>query len=318
MGIYDRDYASERGQRASMPRLSTLSANTWIIIINVAVHLIRGFAFPKRIGMFPYPTDALFDFGHFSTAKVLYSAGTASLEFWRFLTFQFLHADGIMHLGFNMLGLYIFGSLVESQLGRKRYVAFYLTCGIFGGLMYLILNVLGWALKSQVLGLLVQDPSVPLVGASAGVFGVIMACAYIAPDTMIDLLFPPISIRMKLFAYGYLAIAAINLFVLRGANAGGDAAHVGGAIAGYFFIRNSHLLRDFFDVLGDSRKAKPRTRGGAKLRLVGTEKVTPDPGEEELNRILDKIRTSGQDSLSKKEQETLRLATQAKRGADRP
>jgi membrane associated rhomboid family serine protease len=316
MGIYDRDYASERGTRPGLPPLRALSANTWIIIINVAVHVLRAFAFPTRRGLFPYPTDAVFDFGHFSTAKVIYS-GHASLEFWRFLTFQFLHADGIMHLGLNMLGLYIFGSMVEAQLGRKRYIAFYLTCGIFGGLLYLILNALGWYFKLQIPALLFQDPSVPLVGASAGVFGVIMACAYIDPDTRIDMIFPPISLRMRTFAYGYLALAVINLF-LGGRNAGGDAAHVGGAIAGYFFIRNSHLLRDFFDVLGDSRKAQPRVRRGPRLRLVDDSLDPPGPTEEELNRVLDKIRTHGQESLTPTEQETLRLATRAKRGAPRP
>lgn len=308
MGLYDREYASDRGVRGGLPRLNALSATTWLIIANVAVHVIRGFALPN------YPKDALFNFGYFSTKKVIYS-GPGSLEFWRFLTFQFLHAPGIMHLGFNMLGLYVFGSLVEAQLGRKRYIAFYLTCGIFGGLLYLILNAAGWYFKVQVPGLLFSDPSMPLVGASAGVFGVIMACAYIAPDAILDLVFPPVSLRMKVLAYGYVALALLNL-LWGGNNAGGDAAHVGGAIAGFFFIRNAHLLRDFFDILGDSRKAAPKGRKGPKLRLVGTERDPPGPDEEELNRVLDKIRTHGAESLTPTERETLRLATQAKRARD--
>lgn len=310
MGISDRDYAYESRGRFGVGRLNALSANTWIIVVNVAVHLVSG----RLMGN---PGGKLFEYGYFSTAKVLYDVKTRSgLEFWRFITFQFLHAPGLMHLGMNMLGLYIFGALVEQHLGPKRYCAFYLTCGIFGGLMYLLLNALGllfqhWNLPTFLL--LNTNAAAPLVGASAGVFGVIMACAYLSPDSMIDLLFPPVSLRMKTLAYGYVAIALVNL-LFGGRNAGGDAAHVGGAIAGYFFIRRSHLLRDFFDVLGDSRKPRERKlgRNGPKLRLVGNEPA-PGPSEEELNRLLDKVSESGIESLNPAEKEALRKATQARR-----
>src|SRR6185436_18755240 len=116
--------------------------------------------------------------------------------------------------------------------------------------------------------------------ASAGVFGVIMAAAYIAPNAIVQLLFPPIPLKLKWFAYGYVALAAANL--LRGGhNAGGDAAHVGGALAGYFFVRNAHLLRDFFDVIG---RRTPAAGGPA------TEADT-----QELDRILQKV---GRDGLA--------------------
>lgn len=64
------------------------------------------------------------------------------LEVWRLVSFQFLHAN-IWHVGFNMLGLYFFGSMVEQYLGRKRYAAYYLMCGLSGGVLYLILNLVG-------------------------------------------------------------------------------------------------------------------------------------------------------------------------------
>src|SRR5947207_11272537 len=92
-------------------------------------------------------------------------------------------------------------------------------------------------------GVLIDAPWTPLVGASAGVFGVILACAYIAPEAMVQLILPPVPLKLKWFAYGYVVVAAWNL-LRGGANAGGDAAHIGGAIAGFFFIRNAHLLRD--------------------------------------------------------------------------
>ncbi len=238
-------------------------------------------------------------YGHFSTYQ-----GFLRLEVWRLLTFQFLHASPT-HILFNMLGLWIFGGMVEQYLGSRRYLAFYLVCGISGGLLYLLFNVLG-ALGIPLPGALEVDLTTPLVGASAGVFGVIMACAFISPNTVIQLLFPPIPLKMKTFAYGYLIIAALNLFVLGGANQGGDAAHVGGAIAGFFFIRRPHLLRDFFDIFGDSRKKRPGPRAPREKGASQSDR--------EVDRILDKVNNQGLHSLSEGEKKTLRKATEGKRG----
>jgi membrane associated rhomboid family serine protease len=323
MGIYDRDYAYEQdtggglfgrpGQRrrgmGPASQLSAWSANTWIIAANIAVHLLRMFALQGG----SKGTDVLARFGHFSSYEVSWPGG---LEFWRFLTFQFLHAPGLAHVGFNMLGLYMFGSLVEGHLGKKKYLAFYLTCGVFGALLYLILNGLGMLVpKGGIPFLLFSDPRTPLVGASAGVFGVIMACAYIAPDTIVQLLFPPVSMRMKVMAYAYVGLALLNL-AWGGNNQGGDAAHIGGAIAGYFFIRNSHLLRDFFDVFGDSRKPKTRPKGKPPaLKLIrGDDSAAPSDAE--VDRILAKVKDLGKDSLTPQEVDALRRATNARKAAD--
>lgn len=244
--------------------------------------------------------DPLTAWGHFST-----HAGFLGIQVWRFITFQFLHAN-LLHLFFNMFGLWIFGGMVEQYLGSKRYAAFYLTCGVFGALTYLLLNFLGAVVGLHLPGVLPDRPTTPLVGASAGVFGVIMACAYVAPTTVVQLLFPPIPLRLRTFAYGYVAVAALNL--LRGGpNAGGDAAHIGGAIAGAYFIRHAHLLRDFFDILGDSRRAPAGTR---RARRRG-----PDPAE--VDRILAKVATQGLGSLTDRERRLLRSASEVHRDAAR-
>lgn len=241
--------------------------------------------------------DPLTALGHFSTYQ-----GFQRVEVWRLVTFQFLHAN-LTHLILNMLGLYFFGGTVERNLGFKKYAAFYLVCGIFGGLMYLALNFLGNLLPLRLPGLLFHETTMPLVGASAGVFGVIVACAYIEPKESVQLLFIPIGIPLPWFAYGYVLFSLVNL-LSGGSNAGGDAAHVGGAVAGYYFIRHSHLLRDFFDVFTDSRRPSDRvqsTRDGAG-------------GEREVDRILAKVGATGADSLSESERRTLRKATRRKRG----
>jgi membrane associated rhomboid family serine protease len=224
--------------------------------------------------------------GHFSTARGF----VPGMEVWRLITFQFLHAN-MMHLILNMFGLWVFGGMVEQYLGFKRYAAFYLICGIAGGVSYLLLNFLGSMLGLSLPGVLVESPLTPLVGASAGVFGVIMACAFIAPNAIVLVYLLPL--KLKIMAYGYVLIAGFNL-LRGGANAGGDAAHIGGAIAGFFFIRNAHLLRDFFDILGNSRKPRPP-------------RIEPD--EAEVNRILEKSRTQGLGALSPQEKAILRRST---------
>jgi membrane associated rhomboid family serine protease len=242
-------------------------------------------------------------FGHFSTSKAFvdFTAGGTSfgLEVWRFVTFQFLHAN-LMHVVMNMFGMWVFGGMVEQQLGRRRYLAFYLACGVAGALTYLLLNFVGsqfaWSAK-WLPGLLRGDPHTPLIGASAGVFGVIIACAKIAPNEMVQLMFPPIPLRLKYLAYGYFAIAAGNLFI-QGSNAGGDAAHVGGAIAGFFLIRNSHLLHEFLDVFGPGRSPAKRE----------------EPNERaEVDRILDKVAQNGLASLGARERKTLQRASDRER-----
>ena len=235
-------------------------------------------------------------YGHFSLLK-----GFRALEVWRVVTFQFLHAN-ITHLFFNMLGLFIFGGMVEQYLGRKKYLSYYLISGIGGGLLYLLfaaLNAIGVPLPGT---LAMTSIGTPLIGASAGVFGVIVACAAIAPDMRVMLLFPPIPLKMKWLAYGYVGIAAFNL-IRGGGNAGGDAAHLGGAIAGFYFIRNPHLLRGFLDFgIGPSRSKS------------GRGPVRPRKNEQaEVERILAKVSAKGLHSLTSKEKKILERASREAR-----
>lgn len=245
--------------------------------------------------------------GHFSTGKVL-----MGLEVWRLITFQFLHRD-LVHLLFNMLGLWFVGGMVEQYLGFKRYAAFYLVCGIFGALMYLLLNLIANLLPegAQVPGLLFNDVFTPLIGASAGVFGVLMAAAFIAPTATVYVLFA-IPMRLRTAVYLFTFLAALNL-LRGGGNAGGDAAHIGGAIAGFFFIRRAHLLHDFFDVFrrtpapsASRRAASPATGPGWGGWLTG--RRAPDTAE--VDRILAKVATQGLASLSDAEKRTLRQASE--------
>ena len=240
----------------------------------------------------------------FSTWK-----GFLELQVWRLVTYQFTHAN-FMHIAMNMIGLWVFGSLVEGHLGRRRYLAFYIACGVAGGLCYLLLNLAG-SMGLPLPGSLHVDMITPLVGASASVFGVLMAAAKIAPNSIVQLIFPPIPLKLKWLAYGYVGFAAFNLFIRQGANQGGDAAHIGGAIAGFFLIRNAHLLAGFLDIFSDSTKPK-KQRPGPAVRSRKAPKPKPSD-EAEIDRLLDKVREHGVQSLTKREEKALREATERRR-----
>ncbi len=302
MGLSDRRYAREDGDARApgrSPFAGSMSATGWLILINVAVFVVEILVVPpSKTGGVSW----LREYGWFSTQTLI-----SRLEVWRVVTFQFLHGDPV-HLALNMFGLWVFGRTVEEHLGRKRYLAFYLVCGICGALMYLVLNLLAHIAGSlgypNIPILLYNSAKSPLIGASAGVFGVIVASAYFRPNDRMQLLFFPATIRLSVLAYTYVAIAAINLLFGR-QNKGGEAAHLGGAVAGFFFVRNAHLLRDFFDVFQNSRKPGDGRRDGAD---------PPRATDAELDRILGKIREQGMSSLTDGEKQSLRARTdQAKR-----
>lgn len=250
----------------------------------------------------------------FSTGQLIFE-----YQFWRLIGFQFLHdRSSPMHLIFNMLGLYFFGGIVQQRLGGKRYLAFYLLCGIFGALTFMLLNVLGlvgtlfFGESFRVPFLLFHDFYAPLIGASAGVFGVILAGAYLVPDEEV-LLFYVIPIRLDRLAYGLVALSLISLgFSL--SNAGGEAAHLGGAIAGAYFIRHQHHLNGFFDFAGriDPTSHSNRARRAGRVSTAAPQALSA-PGRErpstaEIDRILDKINASGLGSLTAAERRTLDAA----------
>jgi len=265
------------------------------------------------------PMRWLESFLYFSTAELIYGAG-----YWRLVGFQFLHDhSSILHLTLNMMGLFFFGPIVERRLGGKRYLAFYLLCGIFGALTYLLLNLmgyvavehLGWA-GARVPFLLVNDPRTPLIGASAGVYGVLMAGAYLVPHAIVYVFFV-LPMRFDRVAYLMVLISVVSLAFSTG-NAGGEAAHLGGALAGAYFIRRQHHLHGFFDFLGrvdpTSRSARVRRMsrrggdGGGGRAGPGRAQGAMARGAE-IDRILQKIADQGMGSLTDSERQTLRSAS---------
>ncbi|MEM6312950.1 MAG: rhomboid family intramembrane serine protease [Planctomycetota bacterium] len=179
-----------------------------------------------------------------------FSADTAVFggQVWRWVGFQFLHAGG-WHLLGNMIGLYFFGSLIETYLGRRRYLAFYLLCGVAGPVIYCMFALAG---------ILQTTSATPLIGASAGVFGILAAAAVIAPNATV-LVYGILPMQLRTMALLLLGFAAFMVFT-NGNNAGGEAAHLGGAALGYLFIRHPEWLK-WAELGPKTRLPKPKSSG---------------------------------------------------------
>ena len=141
---------------------------------------------------------------------------------WQLVTYSFLHG-GLLHLAFNMFAVYMFGSAVEQVLGTRRYVALYFVSVLFAAITQLIVAMLSGAIY-------------PTIGASGGVFGLLLAYAIYFPHNRVMLLFPPIPMPARLFVVLY---AVLELFLgVTGSQEGvAHFAHLGGMIGGYLVLR---------------------------------------------------------------------------------
>jgi len=235
MGIYDRDYYRRSLPRGGFAHFSAWSVTTWLIVLNVAIFFADGILHrmtgPSMHDLLSVGNEQqvmpLSRWGYFSTDLALVHG-----QAWRFITFQFVHLS-VIHLAMNMLGLFFFGQIVEAHFGARRYVAFYLLCGLAGAVCYLLLGA------AHVLN---NGSHTPLVGASAGVFGLLVAAAVIAPD--LELFFWFIPVTVKMLAIGGLLLAVYQVFA-SGENAGGEAAHLGGGLLGFALMKNQHWLNPF-------------------------------------------------------------------------
>jgi membrane associated rhomboid family serine protease len=214
------------------------------------------------------------------------------VRFYTPVTYMFMHAD-FWHLLFNMLWLFWMGQIFEEFLGNKRILGLYLLGGLTGAVIFIAGYNL-FPLFSQSNALLTTN----LVGSSACVMAVTAGAATIAPDYTI-MLFGIVPVKIKWIAIIY---AVLGLLGMVGSNAGGEMAHLGGALFGFVYVRQLKNGRDMVGAIAALFKAKPKL----KVASTNRDKVSNDtPRQDEIDRILDKISTDGYDNLSKQEKETL-------------
>ncbi|MBW3469005.1 rhomboid family protein [Arthrospiribacter ruber] len=234
---------------------------------------------------------------------------------WSLLTYMFFH-EGIFHILFNMLFLYWFGLLVHEYLGSRKLTNLYILGGIAGAVLYVVMyNISPYF--SDVLA------NSRMLGASAGVYAIVVGAATLAPNTSFHLLLLG-PVKIKYIAIFYVIIAFVNS---AGSNAGGELAHLGGAAMGFLYIKQLQKGKDwgipiqaigiFFEKLFD-KKPKVKVSYRKKKTFTASQsytasdnpKPTPsvktgEPTQEEIDKILDKIAERGYEALSKEEKRKL-------------
>jgi membrane associated rhomboid family serine protease len=275
MGLYDRDYTQADFQsrfrnapqmRMSFPKISPVVK--WLLIINIGVFLIS--VIIKPLGAFIYEWCQL---DATSLGRIL--------QPWRLITYQFLHHPVfILHIFLNMIGLFFLGPVLEHHWGSKRFLFFYLSCGVAGALFYLFLVAVKFL------------PAGVMVGASGAILGMLAACAILFPHFVVLIFLFPVPIRVA-------AIALTGLYIFyvltRAENAGGEAAHLGGMAAGAIYVFSQSWREKF----------KLKIRAG-RLEKRMTEQRSL---QVEVDRILQKVHESGIHSLTPREKKVLKQAT---------
>ena len=225
---------------------------------------------------------------------------------WTLITYAFSHdTPSPFHIFFNMLGLYWFGGLISEYLGGRRLASLYFIGALFGVALYLLCY--------NYVPFYANKPSSILVGASASVLAAVVASATLIPEYRFHLVFIG-PVKIIYIAAFYVLISLIGS--VQG-NAGGNLAHLGGALAGYMFIfflkkgidlgRPINAISDFITRLF-SRRSKVRMSFFNKSMPAVDNNYVPD--QKEIDAILDKISRSGYESLTKEEKQKLFKASQ--------
>lgn len=253
----------------------------WLLISNLAIYFGDMLLFDHAIR----------NFGAFTIQSAIFEG-----RIWEFVTFQFLHGS-IGHVLFNSIGLFFFGPWMERWWGAKSFLIFYLVCGIGGAVFFLLLTYAG-ALP----GVSVYSP---LVGASAGIYGILIGVAIIAPSLRVALLIPPVTLTMRQLALILLLISVASIAFKFGGNEGGEAGHLGGAILGFVLVKFSGLKGGVNLGFFGGRSKAPRTDIEPKIRPRTRVDLR---SHSEIDEILEKISREGFQSLTEAERDALHRA----------
>lgn len=220
-------------------------------------------------------------------------------QVWRWITYQFVHSlTDFIHIFFNMMILLVLGPSMEQWWGSKRFLVFYLVCGVSGAVVFCIMYYVG------ILSVSVYSP---LVGASGSIYGICVGAATAYPTQRLKMLWLPFEFRLRTFAWIILGIAVLSVLV-GSQNAGGEAAHLGGAVLGFILVKFPRSL-DWAD-----RLSPTAIQANVNAGRFERKKKAEANEQAEVDRILDKVRDQGLASLTNREKKTLQRATERGRG----
>ena len=213
-----------------------------LIIINVLVFLaqvgLTQFNITETIQLYPYMSEELLQILRRSP-NLPYAEGY-EFQPYQIATHMFAHG-GLMHILFNMFVLWMFGRNLENVWGPKRFLLFYIVCGVGAALCHLGIQYIR---SEQLLAAVEAGTSTdnligaiaPAVGASGAIMGVLVGFAYLFPNTELFIMFIPVPVKAKWAVLGYVAIDLFGGF----ANIAGDNvahfAHLGGAFTGFILV----------------------------------------------------------------------------------
>lgn len=270
-------------RQEALPRLIMINAAVWIVISLIRVILMLAG------GTFPDVTILVLEWLG-APASPFALPG----RFWTLITYNFVHFNFI-HLLFNLLWFYWMGLLFTEYLSGRRLVWVYLMGGISGYLVYLLaFNIFP--------GLSPMAESARLIGASASVMAVVSAIAFYLPNYTLHLLFLG---RIKLI---WLAIGlfVLDFLMISSNNPGGHLAHMGGFLFGYIYITLfRHNLLPRFDSASWFRPKPKVTYRSTTIKTDEKYNEEKKQRQAEIDRILDKIKDSGYQSLTEREKEIL-------------
>lgn len=258
----------------------------------------------------------------------------SNFHVYQLITYMFMHG-GFEHIIFNMFALWMFGCVVERVWGPKKFLFYYIACGLGAGLFQELAQVVQFYLLASEqlpsfgvsdMWLVARNSSEVLnqwttVGASGAIYGILLAFGMLFPEERMFIFPLPVPIKAKYFVIGY---AAIELFSAIATTGDGVAhvAHLGGMVFGFFMIRywrkqamgyGSSNGMDAFeklrDILGGKRNRQKfnytRNNSYQSHQQDWDYNAKKKATQEEIDRILDKIRKSGYDSLTKEEKQML-------------
>jgi membrane associated rhomboid family serine protease len=229
---------------------------------------------------------------------------------YQLITYMFTHRE-FSHLFFNMFALFMFGGLVEKRWGSKRYLTYYMVTGIGAGLVQMLVSYIqvrafinGLGIESSLLDTFHLYNMYPVtIGASGAVFGLLLAFGMLFPNLPLYILFIPVPIKAKYMVIGYGVIE----FFFGISNRAGDNvahfAHLGGMLFGIFMIlywNKEYRIRRFF-----KQKKKQLVQIHKRPETDWEYNQRKSDQNKEIDRILDKIKKSGYDSLSENEKKTV-------------
>ena len=255
---------------------------------------------------------------------------------WQLFTYMFMHANW-SHLFFNMFAVWMFGRIMEQTMGRNRFLFYYLTCGLGAGLAQELVQMVeywyyGFGNYGQInLG----DAIVPMadylnrwntVGASGAVYGILLSFGMTFPNERLFIFPIPVPIKAKYFVVGYAIIELLSALSLS-SDGVAHMAHLGGMLVGLLLLlywrggggRGNHggyssydrgsnswdNFRSWFSSLFKKKEPHIDVTYGGRYNQEAAYRQQKKQEEEELNRILDKVKKNGYEGLTSEEKKRL-------------